>query len=71
MRRVKLQWLAVAVAVILLVSSLTVWFFITVPIPNKIHVACVGDSITKGSSYPKDLAHRLEPITPWETSASA
>ena len=55
MRRVKLQWLAVAVAVILLVSGLTVWFFITVPIPNKIHVACVGDSITAGSLYPKDL----------------
>ena len=55
MRKVTLQWLAVAVAVILLVSGLTVWFFATVPIPNKIHVACVGDSITAGSLYPKDL----------------
>ena len=59
MRRVKLQWLAVAVAVILLVSGLTVWFFATVPIPNKIRVACVGDSITKGSKYPKDLGALL------------
>jgi lysophospholipase L1-like esterase len=55
MRKVTLQWLAVAVAVILLVFGLTVWFFATVPIPNKIHVACVGDSITAGSLYPKDL----------------
>ena len=59
MRRVKLQWLAVAVAVILLVSGLTVWFFASVPIPNKIHVACVGDSITEGSKYPKDLGALL------------
>ena len=55
MRRVKLQWLAVAVAVILLVSGLTVWFFAAAPFANRIHVACVGDSITVGSLYPKDL----------------
>ena len=55
MKRAKLQWLAIAVVVIIVVSGLTVWFLGTVPIANKIRVACVGDSITEGTLYPKDL----------------
>ncbi len=50
--------LPVVLIVVLVVSGLTVWFLIA-PSEDGIRVACVGDSITKGSSYVTDLSKLL------------
>jgi acyl-CoA thioesterase-1 len=49
----------IVVALLILVfsvSGLAVWFLTSPQDDGKIRVACVGDSITEGSSYVKDLA---------------
>jgi len=51
------KWLVVGLATIILLSSLTAFYF---SIPRSVvRVACVGDSITEGTEYPQDLASML------------
>ncbi|MGD6933622.1 MAG: GDSL-type esterase/lipase family protein [Candidatus Bathyarchaeia archaeon] len=50
--------LAVLLVVLLTVSSLTIWL-LTTQSQEEVRVACVGDSITEGSSYVSNLAKLL------------
>ena len=59
MKRAKLQWLAITVAILIVFSGLIVWFLEASSSADKIHVACVGDSITAGSKYPYELGVKL------------
>jgi acyl-CoA thioesterase-1 len=59
MRKATLQWIAITIAILIGVSSLAVWFLATSQFTNKVRVACIGDSITEGSRYPKDLGQLL------------
>ncbi len=56
--KTKIRLLAVLLVALLAVSALTVWF-LTSPPSGSLHVACVGDSITEGSSYVSNLANLL------------
>ena len=59
MRKVRLKWLAIVVAILLVFSGLIVWFLEASSSADKIRVACVGDSITAGSKYPYELGVKL------------
>ena len=59
MKRAKLQWLAITVAILIVFSGLIVWFLEASSSADKIRVACVGDSITAGSKYPYELGVKL------------
>ncbi len=59
MKKKTLLYVAVLLAVVLSVSALAAWFLTNQPNPNAIKVALVGDSITEGSRYPKDLGQLL------------
>ena len=58
MKKKTLRYIAVLLVVMLSVSGLTVWYFVSLQ-NGKVRVACVGDSITAGSSYVHDLAGLL------------
>jgi acyl-CoA thioesterase I len=44
---------------VLLVSSAVAYYLLTLPYPEPIRVACVGDSLTQSSEYPYDLMNAL------------
>ncbi len=58
MKKKTLLYIAVLLVVVLAASGLTVWY-LTLLQNGKVRVACVGDSITAGSSYVHDLVGLL------------
>ena len=50
-----LKWLTAALVAVILLASLSAFLYQTKGTKNTIHVACVGDSITIDSEYPKNL----------------
>jgi acyl-CoA thioesterase I len=59
MKRTEKITVAALLILVFSVSGLTVWFLTLPQDDGKIRVACVGDSITEGSSYVRDLASLL------------
>jgi lysophospholipase L1-like esterase len=55
MKTKTLQWVSFIIAILLGVLALVAWFSTNIPESNAVRVACVGDSITEGSRYPKEL----------------
>jgi lysophospholipase L1-like esterase len=56
------KWLVTGIATVILVASLTAFFFETQlgsRAQNTVRVACVGDSITHDTEYPDDLGRML------------
>ncbi len=58
MKKKTMLYIAVLLVLVLAVSGLTVWYFVSLQ-NGRVRVACVGDSITAGSSYVYDLAGLL------------
>jgi lysophospholipase L1-like esterase len=59
MNKKNLRLLAIGLVILLVVSGLTAFFFLTAgnekPSSDVIRVACVGDSLTQSTAYPYDL----------------
>ena len=65
MHKKNLGLLAIGLAILIVLSGIMAFFIFGIgnknPSSDKIRVACVGDSITKGTEYPFDLSMLLGP----------
>lgn len=55
MRKKAIVWVAAGLVLALLASGIAVYYLLGSHQPERIRVACVGDSLTQSSEYPYDL----------------